>query len=78
MRLKRCDDTSWRAPLSGALVRAQDQLGVLRQRELGRAIGSCERCGQPVRSQQSFNRADGEITHVRCRITDPSTRPAPR
>jgi hypothetical protein len=55
----------------------QDQLGVLRHRELGRNIGRCERCGKPVRSQQSFMRKEGVIAHVRCRITRSLTRPSP-
>lgn len=48
-------------------------LADMRDRELGRDIGSCERCGQPVRSQQGFMREDGAIAHVRCRITEPAT-----
>lgn len=63
---------------SGLLDRVQDQIAILRHRELGRDIGPCERCGKPVRSQQNFSREDGVIAHVRCRITRPPTRPALR
>ena len=59
------------------LDRVQAQLAALRQRELGRDIGRCARCGKPVRTQQDFMRNDGAVVHLRCRITDPATRPAP-
>lgn len=63
-------------PLAGGLLdRVQDQLAILRHRELGRDIGPCERCGKQVRSQQNFIRSDGVIAHVRCHITPP--RPTP-
>lgn len=62
---------------SGLLRRVQDQLAILRQRELGRAIGRCERCGEAIRSQQNFNRSDGVVAHVRCGVTHRSTRPSP-
>lgn len=51
----------------------QTAVADMRDRELGRDIGVCERCGRPVRSQQGFMREDGAIAHVRCRITDPAT-----
>lgn len=71
-------DTTPRHPLRGALLdRVQRQLAIMRHRELGRDVGPCERCGKPVRSQQSFMRHDGALVHVRCRITHPSMRPAP-
>lgn len=66
-------------PLTGALLdRVQDHLAAMRHRELGRDIGCCERCGKHVRSEQHFIRQDGQIAHVRCRITRPPTRPALR
>ena len=68
-----------RAPLVGKLLdRVEDQLAVLRHRELGRELGPCLRCGKPVRSQQNFMREDGAVAHVRCRITHPLPRPVPR
>ena len=48
--------------------RVQDQLAALRNRELGRDIGCCARCGKPVRSQQNFMREDGQVEHLRCRV----------
>lgn len=53
--------------------RERTALADMRDRELGRDIGACERCGQPVRSQQGFMREDGAIAHVRCGTTDPAT-----
>lgn len=65
-----------RAPLAGALLgRVQDQLAVHRHRELGRELGPCVRCGEPVRSQQNFMREDGAIGHLRCRVTHRLTGP---
>lgn len=68
----RSADAPRHPPLAGALLdRVQDQLATMRQRELGRDIGPCTRCGKPVRSQQNFMRHDGALVHVRCRIMHP-------
>jgi hypothetical protein len=75
--MKRFDAALRRTQLAAALLDGvQDELAVLRHRELGRGIGRCERCGKLVRSQQGFMRQDGAIAHVRCRITHPLTRPS--
>jgi hypothetical protein len=69
------DDVSLHPPLSDRLLdRAQDQLGMLRHRELGRTLGPCMRCGKAVRTQQNYVRQDGYVAHVRCRLTPPVTR----
>lgn len=72
-RQARSDEAPRHVSLAAALLdRVQDHLAVMRHRELGRDIGSCQRCGKPVRSQQNFMRENGAVAHVRCRITDPS------
>ena len=58
-------------PTATLLARTQQQLAVLRDRELGRELGNCLRCGKPVRSQQGFIRVYGSVIHVRCHTTRP-------
>jgi uncharacterized C2H2 Zn-finger protein len=73
-RATRSGDRKRRPPPTGALLaRTQQQLAVLRDRELGRELGNCVRCGKPVRSQQDFIRHYGSVIHVRCH----TPRPAP-
>jgi len=62
-----------RPPPTGALLaRTQQQLAVIRDRELGRELGNCVRCGKPVRSQQDFIRHYGSVIHVRCHMPRPA------
>jgi hypothetical protein len=72
-RATRAGERQRRPPPTGTLLaRTQQQLGVLRDRELGRELGSCVRCGKPVRSQQDFIRDDGSVIHVRCHTSRPT------
>lgn len=65
--LPHLDDTARDAPATAALiVHVQDQLADFRDRELGRELGRCTRCGGSVRSQQRFLRERGSVVHVRC------------
>jgi hypothetical protein len=65
-----------RRPRTGALLaRTQDQLAFFRDRELGRELGTCSRCGKAVRSQQDSIRESGSVIHVRCQITRPKAGP---
>ena len=75
--LPRLDDRRHRAPAPGGLlIYVQEQLAVLRDRELGRELGLCTRCARPVRSQQGFSREHGSVAHVRCSRPQPNHRPA--
>ena len=58
---------------TGLFTSFREELVALRDRELGRELGSCPGCGKFVRSQQEFIRRDGFVMHVRCR----SVRTAP-
>lgn len=58
-----------RPPAADALTaRVREQLAVVHDRELGRRLGRCGRCGNAVRSEQEFIRQGGAIIHVRCPI----------
>lgn len=71
-RAPRAGDRQRRPPPTAALLaRTQQQLAVLRDRELGRELGNCVRCGKPVRSQQDFIRDYGSVIHVRCHTPRP-------
>lgn len=52
---------------AGPTARAQEQLAICRDRELGREIGRCAVCAKAVRSQQHSVRRDGVLVHVHCR-----------
>lgn len=65
--LPHLDDTPHHPPATAALtVHVQDQLAEFRDRELGRDLGRCVRCGRSVRSEQNYLREHGSVAHVRC------------
>jgi hypothetical protein len=65
-----------RPPTGALLARTQEQLAFFRDRELGRELGTCSRCGRAVRSQQDSIRESGSVIHVRCHIPGPAAGPA--
>jgi hypothetical protein len=64
-----------RPPTGALLARTQEQLAFFRDRELGRELGTCSRCGRAVRSQQDSIRESGSVIHVRCHIPGPRQGP---